>query len=892
MHEPWQGPKGSDHGWMSAARHAPALAVAVSSALLVRYTPWLVLSSPKGTTYTILTAVSALSVMVELWACAPPRTLLLLAATQLVAMLLILSAVGWSTQVAVRLTAAVLGLPVAAAPVLARRAKSQGDAVPPGHDDAVPPLSARSSTTRTTSDPHESSYPDAAPCGDSAAEEGEARLMQLAREMVYRVSQQMPVEYKPLYPPRVRVSIKILNCHVEDLAPDWRQITTHTIETTLGLGTVTQLHARKGCVQLIAELEGGAPASGAQLLALADESRLRMLPSILPTIHERTALAGGASDAGGALTVQLGSHVARAGPHPGMHAARLDGAAMLPPACLAATPAVLAPRRRAKWLRRLSSLASPLSATWGGDAAGDGAVVVRLVLSAPPPPGGQLLVQGSRGELAVLDANSALTSVGGECTRGSLEYDSRLPGSCLPAAPALLTLSMLDPSSGLLGIEAHVVLAHSSNLVDELNELQASLGGVGGGALHPFSADLATWCGGGGGSGNAASIGLTMLRFCLSARLPASFATLADALVDVHGLAPHALLNCAPGSVPCGGGSEGGGRANPRVDDGVANALQLSPLHCAARSGDVALVEGISTWAASRGVAPHWLDQPAGASAGTVTPTHIAAALTAVGGDASGVLRAMAAPPAHAAVAAARENARVGGGGGARAAVRAGARAVARGAGAVVRGASGVVAEHLSWGTAPVGPINPLWCIMVLAKCVAGTAKGVLSGQHLYGSAPLLLWAAPYAALLAAPHAPPHTRRALEALEARADVRMLLHLHRSVLIAAMAYGVLPMPFVFTTMTNVWLDLPAKALYTLIEAYAPARAAAVLLLLDFPAWASLLNLRLASPAPVLHAGLLSTWAFALYVGSTVAVARLATRRRILDSNARDKGKCAS
>lgn len=64
----------------------------------------------------------------------------------------------------------------------------------------------------------------------------------------------------------------------------------------------------------------------------------------------------------------------------------------------------------------------------------------------------------------------------------------------------------------------------------------------------------------------------------------------------------------------------------------------------------------------------------------------------------------------------------------------------------------------------------------------------------------------------------------------------------------------------------------QALYTLMEAYSPRRAALVLLLADFPCWYALAR-RLGVAAPGLHMALLACWALLLHYVSSVVRTRL-------------------
>lgn len=91
---------------------------------------------------------------------------------------------------------------------------------------------------------------------------------------------------------------------------------------------------------------------------------------------------------------------------------------------------------------------------------------------------------------------------------------------------------------------------------------------------------------------------------------------------------------------------------------------------------------------------------------------------------------------------------------------------------------------------------------------------------------------------------------------------MLLHVYRSMLVALMGAGILPTPFVFTVTSSFLLDLPAKALYTLTEAYYLRHAALVLAFVDWPAWC-IFYTRLGVPGPMLHTLGLSLWAGLLY-----------------------------
>jgi hypothetical protein len=91
---------------------------------------------------------------------------------------------------------------------------------------------------------------------------------------------------------------------------------------------------------------------------------------------------------------------------------------------------------------------------------------------------------------------------------------------------------------------------------------------------------------------------------------------------------------------------------------------------------------------------------------------------------------------------------------------------------------------------------------------------------------------------------------------------VLLHIYRSLLVTMMGLGLLPTPFVFTLTSSFLLDLPAKALYTLTEAYDLKAAALVLTFVDWPAWFVFYS-RLGVPETLWHTLGLSLWAGLLY-----------------------------
>jgi len=372
--------------------------------------------------------------------------------------------------------------------------------------------------------------------------------------------------YTSLYPKQVRVSIKIQDREPEDLLPAWRSLLMSALE---GKGRVRSMAVRRGCVQLVFEVdEDGGGELVARLAQVASDGTLNAR-------FDATSIAGGFE--GQQLAVQL---AARGGAlsdngaafpaiflDPGGHAAApLSATVQLtsPPAGAVAAALQLPPRHKQAWAPPtplpavLSAWPSVSELPMAGLTAGHAV----LSLSAAIPPGCAVIARhATAGYLPITVAGAAwrgggacggdsACSVGGACGGGSVTAATQAcaPGCgvwelsvafAAPPEPGRVVFEVVDEASGVLGLASSQLLLPSGAAAAELQRVVDSTTGVAAApphtsayprsphfphTPHPVLSDLGIWVDTfvlshgdvhvGAGGAQATSIGGELLGFC------------------------------------------------------------------------------------------------------------------------------------------------------------------------------------------------------------------------------------------------------------------------------------------------------------------------------------------------------------------------------------------
>lgn len=307
-----------------------------------------------------------------------------------------------------------------------------------------------------------------------------------------------------LMPPRVRVMVKVPGCDPSQLVPGWQWAVRRVLESAC-CATLRQLHVRRGCTQIIAEMELDDAAAMAQPGAAAAEvqARLQMLADAVTTRREFLTggpqprlVASGQAPTGSLcdpVLLQLEQVAMLLQPDSGEDSGPLS--TLLP----AATSEALGAGVRPRWavppgVVAVVPAAVPMTrqlASEPGDACSPRSALLTIFLDAPLPEDCALHMR--------IPGSSLMAPVVFTSDPRCIQVQFPVPAGFF----GLVDVEVMDRATGLMGLSAHFVVTTSAEVAQELCSVQqqrpAGPSSAGGGAAmlgnHPFLLDYGRWTG-------------------------------------------------------------------------------------------------------------------------------------------------------------------------------------------------------------------------------------------------------------------------------------------------------------------------------------------------------------------------------------------------------------